>query len=337
MDAPELEFQRRAPARIDLAGGTVDIWPLCQLEPRAATVNLAIDRYATARVRLRNDGAYVFAATDRGVHEQHADLTAMLASDQLPLHREIAAHLTPDRGVEITTESGVPSGSGLGGSSTLMVAAVAALAAARNLDLSPSELLTRVTNLETRVIAVPTGSQDYLAAIHGGLGVIHYPPNGPQRTRIDVDLRAVQERLVLVDTGRPHFSGTNNWAVTKAYLDGDIDVQRHIRTLAEAAQSLAIALAEGDLDGAAVAIDADWTARRQLAPGVTTPRIEELESCGRGAGALATKVCGAGGGGCLFFWCAEGGRDAVIHALREADASLLEFSPSPDGVTEVSA
>lgn len=332
MDAHDDWIVRRAPARIDLAGGTVDIWPLCQLEPRAATVHLAIDRLATARVRLRDDGRFVLGAVDREVLEEHADRGSLEHSSALPLHREMARHLAPFGGIEIHTESEVPSGSGLGGSSTLMVAAVAAVAAARQIMLSSDELLTLVMNLEARVIAVPTGSQDYLAAIHGGLGVVRYPPRGPRRTRIEVDAEEMERRLVLVDTGKPHFSGTNNWAITKSYIDGDDNVRRHIRTLAEAACELATSLENGDFDGAADAINADWTARRQLAPGVTTPRIEELEACGREAGAQAVKVCGAGGGGCLFFWCSDHGKEAVEVALRDAGAAILEFQPASGGV-----
>jgi D-glycero-alpha-D-manno-heptose-7-phosphate kinase len=326
-------FEARAPARIDLAGGTVDIFPICQIEPRAATVNLAIDRYATARVRLRDDDRYVFAATDRDQRERYQGIDAVRVSRALPLLRELAVHASPDRGIELTTMSGVPVGSGLGGSSTLAVAALAALAAARGLHLDPDELLRRAINVETRVIAVPTGAQDYMSAIHGGLGVIRYPVEGPRRTPIAADLQAVEDRLVLVYTGKPHFSGTNNWEITKAYVDGDGDVRRLMRDISMAAGDLAERLGEGDLDdGASEAIGREWAARKLLAPGVTTAAIEELGDVARAGGATAMKVCGAGGGGCVFFWCAGGRKAEVSSALEAHGAEVLAFHAAPDGV-----
>lgn len=331
-EPPTTSVSCRAPSRIDLAGGTLDIWPICQLEPGTVTVNLAIDLYATATVRVRDDGAFVFASTDRDAHEFHDGHAAARASRALPLHREVALHFGRETGLELTTASGVPNGSGLGGSSTLLVAAIAAAARATGVPLTPDDLLRRAVNLETRVLGVPAGTQDYLAAIHGGLGVIHFPAEGPRRDRLPVDTAAVESRLVLVDTGQAHFSGTNNWAITKAYVDGDEAVRRHVRSIATAARELAHALRAGDLDAAGAAIDAEWTARRLLAPGVSTPRIERLGRAGRAAGALAMKVCGAGGGGCLFLWCREGARDDVSRALRDEGAPVLAFRTATEGV-----
>jgi len=331
MNAPP-EHAASAPARIDLAGGTVDIWPICQIERGATTVNLAIDLRATATVRPRDDGRYVLEASDHGVREEHDSIEALRASDGLTLLRELVLHAFPDRGVALTTRSGVPVGSGLGGSSTLAVAALSALARARGQSLASDELLRRAINVETRVIAVPTGAQDYLSAIHGGLGVIRYPVEGPQREPIDVDLQAVEDRLVLVYTGKPHYSATNNWEITKAYIDGDATVRRLMTAIAGAAAALADALAAGDLDAAATAISAEWEARQRLAPGVTTDRIAELGRIAREAGARAMKVCGAGGGGCVFFWCAEGRRAAVTRALSDAGAEVLAFRAAREGV-----
>jgi D-glycero-alpha-D-manno-heptose-7-phosphate kinase len=214
----------------------------------------------------------------------------------------------------------------------LLVAAIAATARAVGDTLTCDEMLQRAVNLETRVLGVPAGTQDYLAALHGGLGVIRFPADGPTRERLPVDSEALEARIVLVDTGQAHFSGTNNWAITKAYVDGDSDVRRHVRAIAGAARALAAALRCGDLDAAGAAIDDEWTSRRLLAPGVTTPRIEELGRRGREAGALAMKVCGAGGGGCLFLWCRDGARDAVAEAVRAAGAPVLDFRVAPDGV-----
>jgi D-glycero-alpha-D-manno-heptose-7-phosphate kinase len=326
----------RAPARIDLAGGTVDIWPICLIEPGAATVNLAIDRFAVARARVRDDGAFVLTSVDKDVERRHVDAASLRTETDLALHREVAmfaaTFLPAGVGLELTTRSEVPAGSGLGGSSALFVACVKAALAVGKRTMDDDALLRHVIDMEARLIGVPTGSQDYVSAIHGGLSLIRYPTGGARRDPIPCDLELVARRIVLVYTGVPHDSAMNNWAVTKAYLDGDDDVRREMRAISEAARILRGALVVHDLDAAADAIAQDWKARKKLAPGVTTREIERLGDAAEDAGAMAMKVCGAGGGGCVFFWCAEGKRDAVESTLKAAGADVLKFKPEPRGV-----
>jgi D-glycero-alpha-D-manno-heptose-7-phosphate kinase len=321
----------RAPARIDLAGGTVDIWPVCLLEEGAVTVNLAIDRWATAEVARRDDGRVYLVSTDRGVRARHPDRAALAGETGLPLHREVALAFGREGGIEVRTRSGVPAGSGLGGSSTLFVAATKAALDATGTVLTHREFLRLVIDMEARVIGVPTGAQDYVSAMFGGLSAIRYPPGGAQRTELPADLAAVAARLVLVWTGLPHDSATNNWAITKAYLDGEKKVRTHMAAVAAAARALEEALLAGDLDAAGRAIDAEWTARKRLAPGVSTPKIETIGRAARKAGALAMKVCGAGGGGCVFLWCEADRRGEVAKAATAAGGEVLRFRPATQG------
>lgn len=309
----------------------MDIWPICLIEPGAVTVNLAIDRYATATVRPRRDGRFLLAAADRGLRSSHGSRASLDLETALPLHREVARAFAGDGGLDVRTRSGVPAGSGLGGSSTLFVAATRAALAATGGALTSREFLRLVIDMEARIIGVPTGAQDYVSAMWGGLSAIRYPPGGATRSAIDCDLAAVASRLVLVWTGLPHDSATNNWAITKAYLDGDAGVRRDMAAIASAARDLESSLGRGDLDAAARAVDAEWTARRRLAPGVTTSKIERIGRAARKAGAQAMKVCGAGGGGCVFLWCEEGTRAAVAQAARTAGGEVLRFRPALRG------
>src|SRR5205085_3479477 len=139
--------------------------------------------------------------------------------------------LAPEGGIEILTRSEVPAGSGLGGSSTLFIAATRAALAAVSRTMDDATMLRHVIDMEARVIGVPTGAQDYVSAIHGGLSAIRYPPGGAKRDAVPCDLDALGRRIVLVYTGVPHDSAMNNWAITKLYLDGDEDVRRHMRAI----------------------------------------------------------------------------------------------------------
>jgi len=327
--APTVEV--RAPARIDLAGGTLDIHPICRLEPGAVTVNLAIDRLATARARARADDRWVLAATDRRLRERHDGRGALAAADALPLHREVALHVGPRHGLELTTRRGVPAGSGLGGSSTLLVAMLLAAARARGGTLGRTALLRLATDLEVGVIGVPCGVQDHVAALYGGLSAVTFPPGGTRRTAVRADLDALAGRLVLVYTGLPHDSAVNNWEITRRYIERDPVVRGHIGAIAAAARARHDALAAGDLDAAGAAMGDEWAARKRLIPGVTTPTIEAIGAAATRAGAIAMKVCGAGGGGCVVLWCAEGQRAAVARAARGAGGRVLSFRPAREG------
>jgi D-glycero-alpha-D-manno-heptose-7-phosphate kinase len=323
-----------APARIDLAGGTLDIFPISQLEPGAVTVNLGIDRFAKATARARSDGRFVLRATDRKLIETLDGRDALAASSLLPLHREVALHVGPRAGIELTTRSGVPAGSGLGGSSTLVICMLKAAAAVRGGRPGAARLLRLASDIEARVIGVPTGQQDHVGALYGGLSAITYPPGGTKRTAVRADLGALGKRLVLVYTGKPHDSAVNNWAITRKYVERNRNVRRHIGGISQAARDLLAALRAGDLDAAGRAMQSEWEARKRLAPGVTTPMIEDLGRKAHDAGAIGMKVCGAGGGGCVVLFAGEGKRAAVIRAAKAAGGRVLRFAPALRGARQ---
>ena len=153
-----MRVQARAPARVDLAGGTVDIWPLYLFHPGAQTVNIAIRSYATCVAETRPDGKVVLVSKDQGCQEAFASLAELAAGhSQLPLLRELVLFFEPHRGVTITTRSEVPAGAGLAGSSTLNIALCGALARITGKRLTRAQMLEVAKNVEAIVIRVPTG------------------------------------------------------------------------------------------------------------------------------------------------------------------------------------
>ncbi|HEY8149298.1 MAG TPA: hypothetical protein VIK51_10375, partial [Vicinamibacteria bacterium] len=155
-----------APTRIDLAGGTLDIWPLYLFHPGAVTVNAAIDRRAWCRVETDHEGVRI-ESKDTLRKAEGRDVSEVLVGGELSLVAHILRALDIERGVKVVTQSRVPSGSGLGGSSALSVAVAAALCAAFDRKIDPDGLWPVVRDAEAQTIGVPTGVQDYLAAIHG--------------------------------------------------------------------------------------------------------------------------------------------------------------------------
>ena len=156
-----------APTRIDLAGGTLDIWPICHLVEDAVTVNLAIGLRQTAVVTPRRDGKLVVRSADRGKSVTLALPLKRRPEGPLSWLVRLAHAFAPGAALTLETRAEAPAGAGLGGSSALGIAIGAALARATGIAPAKLDLLRRVMNLETEEIRVPTGNQDYLAALDG--------------------------------------------------------------------------------------------------------------------------------------------------------------------------
>jgi D-glycero-alpha-D-manno-heptose-7-phosphate kinase len=147
-----------------------------------------------------------------------------------------------------------------------------------------------------------------------------------------VDVADFNSRIVLAYTGKPRNSGINNWEVTKAYINGDKAVHRNFERIAAISHSLRGALASKNWSEAARLIREEWSHRRKNAPGITTELIENLVEAARKAGARAAKVCGAGGGGCVFFLVEPDAKERVSRAIAAASGQLMPVTLAPRGV-----
>jgi D-glycero-alpha-D-manno-heptose-7-phosphate kinase len=291
-------FEATAPTRADLAGGTLDLWPLYLFHPGAVTVNAALDRRAWCRVTIGAPGVLI-ESKDTLRRWQAGSVAELLEAPQPPLAAFVLDALGIATDVKVATQSRVPAGSGLGGSSALAVTIAAAAAAATSRTLTRDELCALVRDAEARAIGVPTGVQDYLAALHGGVLGIRLEPGALRTARLATDPGLLEERLLLVDAGVTRFSGLNNWEVFKAQVDGDAGVRAALHEIAAAGREVAIALEAGRHSDLPALIDREWQARQRLAPGVSTPEIERIVALARESGG-AGKVCGAGGGGAVL-------------------------------------
>ena len=182
-----------APTRIDLAGGTLDIWPLYLFHPGAVTVNAAIDRRAWCRVETGHEGVRIESKDTLAQGGRPRRLGGAAGQASSRWSANILRALGIETGVKVVTQSRVPSGSGLGGSSALSVAVAAALRAAFDRKIDPDELWPVVRDAEAQTIGVPTGVQDYLAAIHGGVLGIHLEPGTLRVEKLATDPARVEE------------------------------------------------------------------------------------------------------------------------------------------------
>jgi D-glycero-alpha-D-manno-heptose-7-phosphate kinase len=311
---PPSIIEASAPARVDLAGGTLDLWPLHVLHPGSVTVNLAIDRRASCRVRRGKRGLRILAP-ERGFELEAGNASQLLEDPRTALVGSLLEALGIVEPLEIEFFSGVPFGSGLGGSSALTVALAGALerfGAARPASADPVDF---VRDVETRVLGKPAGVQDYYPPLEGGLHRIVFEPGRTRSEREDADAEQWERHLTLFDTGASHSSGMNNWEIFRARLEGDPAVAARLEEVRRAAVAMAEASASRDFPAMGRALGEEWDARRRLAPVVSTPAIEKAISAAQRAGAWAGKACGAGGGGCVVFLSPAAKTDAVRRAL----------------------
>jgi D-glycero-alpha-D-manno-heptose-7-phosphate kinase len=337
----------QAPARVDLAGGTLDIWPLYLFHENSQTVNFAIDCYARCWISPRRDGRVRVVSRDLHVSEEFASLDVLHQQARtgklklrLPalLLREFASPFSSSRsgtkfpGLTLEMESGVPAGSGLGGSSALNIAICGALAGFAKQKIVPGKLIEIARNVESQVLHVPAGEQDYYSAMLGGLQSIHLTAHGVEPEKLRVAPRELNERFVLCYTGQSRRSGINNWEVQKAHIDGSRAVFRHFANIARIAAELRVALMEADWRGASRLVNADWRARKKAWPGITTSQIDKLIEIAKRNGARAGKACGAGGGGCVAFIVEAGAKARVASALAAAGAQVLPARVAVSGL-----
>jgi D-glycero-alpha-D-manno-heptose-7-phosphate kinase len=290
---------------LDLSGGTLDVWPIhLSLPEPAVTVNVAFDLPARAVVTPLPDGRIELISKDRGTQARFENPAALARALQegtasLGLLARAVAALCPDGGVRLETHARSPVGAGLGGSSALLVAVLGALGTAQGASLDKPRLRQLAQDIETATLGHPTGYQDYCPPLWGGLLALEGRPGGLLVESMDCDLAALAARLRVIYTGAPHASGITNWGVVRAFFDGDPSTVSSLRALAEISRSQRAAFRAGDLEEALALMVEDGRLRRAMAKGVSTPQIERLDAGARAAGALGTKICGAGGGGCV--------------------------------------
>ncbi|HEX6161251.1 MAG TPA: hypothetical protein VF111_13845, partial [Thermoanaerobaculia bacterium] len=322
----------RAPVRADLAGGTLDLWPLYLFHPGSRTVNVAISFYAESEITEASDGAIHIHLTDQQYKQRYASLTEMAADPKAALLHRAVEHFKLS-GIRITTRTDAPRGSGLGGSSALSITLVRALSEMAGQPIEGEELIFLVRDLETRLLGVPAGIQDYYPPVFGGLGSLHLNPGAPARHALQTSVHDLGAHMLLHYSGISHFSGTNNWELYKRQIDGDKKVHEGLENIAHTAAEMERALDSGNFAAAGAALGKEWEHRKAMIEGISTPEIEQAIEAATGAGAWAGKVCGAGGGGCIVFLFPPDKREAVTQALAKVPGRVLEATPVAHGMT----
>ncbi len=325
----------KAPMRVDFTGGTIDIAPLYLWHYPALTINAAITLYATATIT--ESDVYTITSRDQNITASWKTLDEVNWSEypMLELVCRIVKSFDP-KPLTIEINSEAPAGSGLGGSSALAVAVVAAMAKYAGKELNQQQILNYALSIETQVIKVPAGSQDHSAAVYGGLrsyaadlfGVIQSEMLSSAGFRGNL-----AESMLLVYTGKPHFSGTNNWELFKKHVDGDKHVVDFFEEIKRNSEAMKAAIAIEDITNVGKVLTQDWQLRKATIPAMSTPAIDALVEQTMGAGALGARVCGSGGGGCCLILADPSKHDAIKKIVTDLEMQILPVGIEESGVT----
>ena len=333
-------IESKAPTRVDFAGGTLDIWPLYLFHPGAVTVNAAISLYASCIIETHpfGDNRIKLVSRDIEREESFASFAALVQAKRyrLPLLAEITKFFRPQGGFTLTTDSEAPAGAGIGGSSAMAVAICAALDRFTGAGKSKVDWIHISRDAEAVVICVPTGIQDHYPPAFGGAAAIELPPGGEHRVDLRVNLDELQRRVVVCYTGKPRQHGINNWEVYKAHIGGKRAVQNSLERISDVAQKMRVAMEKPDWQEAGRLMTEEWSFRKRNLPTISTKTIDRVIEGARRNGALAGKVCGAGGGGCVVLLIEPDARERVENAIIEAGAQVLPMRIDRQGVQVVS-
>jgi D-glycero-alpha-D-manno-heptose-7-phosphate kinase len=325
-------LRSRAPVRIDFAGGTTDLKAFRDREG-GAVLSGAIARYAYCTLIEHPNGLRI-DADDLQEYVEASHIREIEQKGSLQLLTLAIRRFGIDAGVCVKVRTDAPPGSGTGSSASVGVALLAVLDHRRALlthakdRLSRYELAEMACGLEDEM-GIVGGKQDQYGAAVGGMNYMEFHGDRVFVEGIEVSPALVadlEKHLVLCYSGQSRLSGDTNTKMIGAYETGEPTVTDSLRAVKRIAQEAARALRGQDMARFADLLNEEYEARAQLAPGVLTDQMADLVATARSAGAVAAKICGAGGGGCLLFLAGPDREGPVRRALEEAGGRILDFT-----------
>jgi D-glycero-alpha-D-manno-heptose-7-phosphate kinase len=328
-----LAWHSKAPLRIGLAGGGTDVSPYCNLFG-GAVVNATISLYAHATIDLLPHPGITLEAVDRQEQQGYKLLQQLPIDGQLDLLKGVYNRVQHDypfplQGLKLSTYVDVPSGSGLGTSSTLVVAIVGAFKEMLQLPLSAHDIAKYAWDIERNDLAFSGGRQDQYAATFGGFNFLEFSGNETvvvSPLQLDTGLiTAINNNLLLYYTDTSRNSAHIIDEQVKNVVEQNqksIDAMHHLK---EQALRMKTTLEVGTIDELGPLLHFGFMHKKNMAANITNPVIEKIYAAALGAGATGGKISGAGGGGFMLFYCPGRTKPAVAMALTRFGGQVREY------------
>lgn len=323
----------KVPTRIDLGGGTLDIWPIYLLHKNSRTINVAIDLPVEISLILHNSKECKVYLGKNQENFNTDNLHSLKEKGSFKLINHIISYFAPSFSFDLYIKISTPKGSGLGTSSSLAIGLCKIFQLAKGISSSDGQLLKLAMGLETQILQLPTGTQDYLAAMKGGINSWHYDLCGWRKAKISINPDEFIEHSVLCYVGKPHFSALSNWSIFKRRLEKNRKVIYCFEKIRDAVIKMEDALNRQDWNEIAESVKLEWRYRKNLLPSLETNEMKTAISIACKNGAIAAKGCGAAQGGSIYFLVEPEKKRRIEKKLVEAGYSVLFFNINTAGLT----
>jgi D-glycero-alpha-D-manno-heptose-7-phosphate kinase len=334
-------FRSKAPLRIGLAGGGTDVSPYSD-EFGGAILNATISLYAHASIEIIEEETIILQALDRNETEEHPFAEQLPITGQLDLLKGVYNRIQKDYGIpykgfRLSTFVDAPAGSGLGTSSTLVVAILGAFAEMLRLPLGEYDLARYAFDIERNDLQLAGGKQDQYAATFGGVNYMEFYAGdkvivNPLRIRQEY-LNELEHNLLLYFTDTSRESAAIIKEQQKNVTTGNVQSIEAMHQLKEQARMMKEAVLRGELHAIGQILDFGFQQKRKMAANISNSLIDELYNTAVKAGATGGKISGAGGGGFMIFYCPGIARFRVMHELQKLGGRFRNYQFTKQGMT----
>ncbi|MCL2032297.1 MAG: kinase [Methanomassiliicoccaceae archaeon] len=326
-------YRARAPLRIGIAGGGTDVDPYAS-QKGGCVLNTTINKYAYCTITPRCDCTMRVRSSYYGIYEAPLDGGPLKLDGNNDLIKAVTNYFEVRGGFDILIQSDAPAGSGLGGSSTMMVAMISAVSKWLGTDMGPGETADLAYRLEREDIGLKGGKQDQYAAAYGGFNLMDIDADGVKVRKLDIDddvANELQYRSLLCYTGMSRESAEIISSQIDSFNRGENE--KALDESKRLAREIGKALTEGDIEKAGGLLHESWGYKKQFSEKISNKTINNLYDIAIDNGAIGGKVSGAGGGGFMYFICEYDKSADVAQELQKHGVKVTDFMFDPKGVT----
>ena len=322
-------YRARAPVRIDFAGGWTDVPDFCR-ETTGKVLNAAINIYSFVTL-IEQPGIekIQIESADYKTFIESLDMKKIEYNGSVDLIKAAVKIYSSKEGFKLITQSNAPAGSGLGTSASMGVALVGLISKYSGRHFLPHQFAEAASYIERHELGIRGGKQDHYASALGGINFMEFDGEDARSAPIKLKqntLLELEKNIVLCYTGKSRLSGTIHKDVADCFMSNNKETVDSIEKLKNITEEMKNAILSGNLNEFAELMNENWTCQKKLHPTVTNDDIEKLFDTAFRNGAVGGKATGAGGGGCIIFYCRRDKDHKVIESLEKEGAAILNFN-----------
>lgn len=326
----------KTPVRIAFGGGGTDVEPYCS-EYGGFVVNATITNYFRAILNKREDSSIKIFSNDKFSayrFERLEDLN--LTNINSDIIKAVIYLLQPHFGMDIYLHGEPPKKAGLGASASLCTCLIGGISKLLDIPLHKNEIAEKAFQVEQEILQNSGGRQDQYAAVYGGFNEIEfYGKSNVSVNKLNISdsfMKELENRIILYYTGEPHTSGNMVSAQVNSYLNNKKKSIDSLDTLKTIAFQMRDAIKSENIEDLGRLLTADWKEKTNFNPLITTDYMRVLHEIIIKNGGIGGRVCGAGGGGCMFWIMNPHKREGIISKLKNQLGKLINFKFISEGL-----